>query len=80
MASNTKLITHLGYTKVKNFRMGDTLDYKLGVLHTRWGFDFEADVVGGRMRNDYYGMTVDKNGNIKHMDRTALVASIAKRF
>lgn len=77
----TKLVTHLGYTAVRNFSFLNTLDYKLGVSHTRWGFDFEADIVGGSMRNSYYGKTVNTDGtSVKRIDKPALMASVAKRF
>lgn len=77
----TKLVTHLGYTAVHNFSFLNTLDYKLGVSHTRWGFDFEADIVGGSMRNSYYGYTANTDGtSVKRIDKPALMASIAKRF
>lgn len=79
--SSTKLVTHLGYTAVRNFSFLNTLDYKLGISHTRWGFDFEADIVGGSMRNSYYGKTATTDGtSVKRIDEPALMASIAKRF
>lgn len=78
---STKLVTHIGYTAVRNFSFLNTLDYKLGISHTRWGFDFEADVVGGSMRNSYYGKTANTDGtSVKRIDKPALMASIAKRF
>ncbi|HEX5357329.1 MAG TPA: hypothetical protein VFW93_14005 [Aquabacterium sp.] len=79
--SNTKLFTHVGYTAVRNFSFLNTVDYKLGLIHTRWGFDFEADIVGGSMRNSYYGNTATTDGtSVKRIDKPALMASIAKRF
>lgn len=79
--SNTKLFTHLGYTAVRNFSFLNTVDYKLGLIHTRWGFDFEADIVGGSMRNSYYGNTATTDStSVKRIDKPALMASIAKRF
>lgn len=79
--SSTKLVTHIGYTAVRNFSFLNTLDYKLGVSHTRWGFEFEADIVGGSMRNSYYGKTATTDGtSVKRIDEPALMASIAKRF
>ncbi|MBI3384065.1 MAG: hypothetical protein HY019_18845 [Aquabacterium sp.] len=78
---STKLVTHIGYTAVRNFSFLNTLDYKLGVSHTRWGFEFEADIVGGSMRNSYYGKTATTDGtSVKRIDEPALMASIAKRF
>lgn len=77
----TKILTHLGYTAVHNFSFLNTLDYKLGVIHTRWGLDFEADIVGGSMRDSYYGNTANTDAtSVKRIDKPALMASIAKRF
>lgn len=79
--SNTKLFTHVGYTAVHNFSFLNTVDYKLGLIHTRWGFDFEADIVGGSMRNSYYGNAISTDSTaLKRIDKPALMASIAKRF
>jgi hypothetical protein len=77
----TSILTHLGYTAVRNFSFLNTLDYKLGVIHKRWGFEFEADIVGGAMHNSYYGKTANSSGDaVKRIDKPALMASIAKRF
>lgn len=78
---NTRLLTHVGYTAVRNFSFLNTLDYKLGLIHTRWGLDFEADIVGGSMRNSYYANTPNTAmDSLKRIDKPALMASIAKRF
>lgn len=78
---NTKLLTHVGYTAVRNFSFLNTLDYKLGVIHTRWGLDFEADIVGGSMHNSYFAKTPNTAmDSVKRIDKPALMASIAKRF
>ena len=54
---------------------------KLVLIHNRWGFEFEADIVGGAMRNSYYGKTANTSADaIKRIDKPALMASIAKRF
>lgn len=78
---NTRLLTHVGYTAVRNFSFLNTMDYKLGLIHTRWGLDFEADIVGGSMRNSYYANTPNTAmDSLKRIDKPALMASIAKRF
>ena len=80
VASNTKVLTHIGYTAVNNFSFLNTVDYKFGVIHNRWGFEFEADVVGGLMRDSYYAKTVNEDGDVKRIDRMGLILSVAKRF
>lgn len=77
---DTKLVAHVGYTQVKNFSQVRTIDYKLGVAHTHWGLDFELDAIAASMRDRSYAITYDSEGRTKRMDRTALVASVAKRF
>ena len=78
--SDTKILTHLGYTAVRNFSFLNTIDYKFGVIHNRWGFEFEADVVGGIMRDRYYAKTLNSSGDIKQIDRMGLIVSVAKKF
>ncbi|MGE5452117.1 MAG: TorF family putative porin [Acidobacteriota bacterium] len=80
LAHDTKLVAHVGYTEVKHFSQVTTLDYKLGVAHTRWGLDFELDAVAASMKDRSYAVTYDVYGHTKRINRTALVASIAKRF
>lgn len=80
LAANTKLLTHVGYTEVKNFKQLTTIDYKFGLAHTRWGLDFEVDAVAARMHDRSYALTYDVYGHTKRIDRTSLIASIAKRF
>jgi len=80
VASDTKVLAHLGYTAVRNFSFLNTIDYKFGVIHNRWGFEFEADVLGGIMRDRYYGKTVNSSGDIKQIDKMGLLVSVAKKF
>ncbi|MBI3228972.1 MAG: hypothetical protein HYZ45_01930, partial [Burkholderiales bacterium] len=76
----TKLIGHVGYQKMKNFSGGNIFDYKVVIVHTRWGFDFGLDLIGASLGNSEYGVAFDSNGNSKRIDKTVLVGSIGKRF
>lgn len=76
----TKLITHLGYQSVKNFSEIDGWDYRLGLVHTHWGMDFSADIVGAALRNRDFANVADSNGNTRRIDSTTLVLGVAKRF
>jgi len=80
LTPQTKLLAHVGYTQVANFSQINTTDYKLGVLHTRWGLDFGLEAVAATMNDRSYAITYDTYGHSKRIDRTALVASVAKRF
>ncbi|UUZ49891.1 hypothetical protein LP420_07045 [Massilia sp. B-10] len=38
------MVGHIGFQKMRHFHDGDLFDYKFGVVHTRWGLDFGAEV------------------------------------
>ncbi len=78
--AQTKLIGHLGYQNMHNFSGGNIVDFKVGVVHTRYGLDFGLDLVGASLGNSEYGVAFDSNGNAKRIDKTALLLSIGKRF
>lgn len=80
IAPQTKLTAHLGFQKLHNFRDGDLLDYKFGVIRTEWGFDFGAEVVGANLRNRDLAIVTDSHGKSKRLDSTALLLSVGKRF
>lgn len=77
---STKLIGHLGWQKVRNFRGMDTMDYRLGLEHTRWGFIFGAEAAGAKVRDSAPFVAVDAGGTSRRMEKTRLILSIAKRF
>lgn len=80
LSGQTRLVAHVGLQKMCNFRDADLVDYKLGLVHTRWGFDFGAEVAGAKLRNRELAVVLDSDGNSKKVDRTALILSVAKRF
>lgn len=81
VTDNVQALLHLGYTRVKRFDFLNTWDYRVGLIHRRWGFDFSAEVVGGAMRNDFYGQAINEDGDrIRRMDRPALALSVARKF
>lgn len=77
---STRLIGHLGWQKVRNFRGMDTMDYRLGLEHTRWGFIFGAEAAGAKVHDSAPFVAVDASGTSRRMDKTRLILSIAKRF
>lgn len=76
----TKLLAHVGYQKMHNFSGADLFDTKLGLVHSRWGFDWGAELITANLRNAEYGIAFDSAGNVKRIDKTVLVLSVAKRF
>lgn len=76
----TKLIGHLGWQFVRNFSAMNTVDYRLGIEHTRWGFVFGAEIAGAKARERELFVATDGNGVSRRLDRTAVILSVAKRF
>ena len=76
----TKLIGHLGWQFVRNFSAMNTVDYRLGIEHTRWGFVFGAEIAGAKARERELFVATDGNGTPRRLDRTAIILSVAKRF
>ncbi|MEJ7808573.1 MAG: hypothetical protein WKG03_21955 [Telluria sp.] len=76
----SKLVAHIGFQKMRNFRDADLVDYKLGIVHTRWGLDFGVELAGAVLRNRELAVVLDSSGNSKKVDRAALILSLAKRF
>lgn len=77
---STQLIGHLGWQYVRHFSAMNTMDYRLGIEHTRWGFVFGAEVAGAKVRNRELFVATDEGGTSRRLDRTAVILSIAKRF
>lgn len=75
-----KLVAHVGFQKMRNFRDADLVDYRLGVVHTRWGLDFGAELAGAVLRNRELAVVLDSEGNSKKVDRATIILSLAKRF
>jgi hypothetical protein len=75
-----KLIAHLGLQKMNNFRDADLVDYRIGVVHTRWGLDFGAELAGAALRNRELAVVLDSEGRSKKVDRATVILSLAKRF
>lgn len=76
----TKLIGHLGWQFVRHFSAMNTVDYRLGIEHTRWGFVFGAELAGAKVRNRELFVATDGSGTSRRLDRTAVILSVAKRF
>lgn len=74
----TTLLLHAGLQKVKNFSEADTWDWRAGVKHSRWGFDWSLEVVGAHVKAaELYVATDDPT---RRLDKTGVVFTIAKTF
>ncbi|QTD46306.1 TorF family putative porin [Ottowia testudinis] len=80
LRSDTKLIAHLGWQNVRHFKDFNTVDYRLGVEHTRWGFVFGAEIAGAAAKNRDMFMATNSSGKTRRLDTTKLILTLAKRF
>lgn len=76
----TRLLAHVGLQAVRNFSALNTVDYSVGVAHKRWGLTFGAEITGVRVRDRSLFTAMDASGNVRKLDRTVLVLSVAKQF
>lgn len=76
----TKLIAHLGYQQVANFSDLDGWDYRLGLVHTRWGTDFSIEWVGALLKNRDFANVTDTDASQRRVDAPRIVLGVAKRF
>lgn len=80
LGARTKLLTHLGYQRVKHFSGADLLDYRVGVMHTLYGVDVSLELVGTRLKDRNFAIATDSGGRTERLDKATLVASVGKRF
>lgn len=75
----TVLTLHAGRQKVANFAEADFTDYRIGLTHKRWGFDWNADWVTTRTRvRELY--LVQDGSSLRATDNSRLVLSVARKF
>jgi hypothetical protein len=76
----TTLTLHAGYQKIANFSEANFADYRIGIVHKRWGFDWGADWVTTRTRVRELYLAADGAGNLRATDGNKLVLSVSRRF
>ena len=76
----TKLVAHLGWQRVRNFRGLDTMDYRLGLEHQRWGLVWGAELAGASVRNRDLFIAIDTDGTMRQMEKPKLILTVAKKF
>ncbi len=76
----TKLVAHLGWQRVRNFRGLDTTDYRLGLEHQRWGLVWGVELAGAAVRNRDLFIAIDNDGTLRQMEKPKLILSVAKKF
>jgi len=75
----TTLNLHGGYQKIAHFKEANFSDYRIGVTHKRWGFDWNADWVttNTRVRELYLALDGD---TLRATDGNKFVVSVSRRF
>jgi hypothetical protein len=75
----TTLNLHAGYQKIENFREADFADWRIGITHRQWGFDWSADWVSTntRVRELYLAQDGDR---LRATDGDKLVVSVSRKF
>jgi len=75
----TTLNLHAGYQKVANFSEANFTDWRIGVTHKHWGFEWNADWVATNTKVRELYLTPDGN-DLHRIDNAKLVVSVAKHF
>ena len=75
----TTLNLHAGYQKVANFSEANFTDWRIGITHKHWGFEWNADWVATNTKVRELYLTPDGN-DLHRIDNAKLVISVAKHF
>jgi len=79
LAPATVLTLHGGHQKIKNFSEADFTDWRIGVTHKQWGFEWSADVVATRTKVRELYLAQDGD-SLRATDNNKLVVSVSRRF
>lgn len=79
LAPATTLNLHGGYQRIRHFSEANFSDWRVGITHKQWGFDWNADVVATntRVRELYIALDGDEQ---RATDNTKFVVSVSRRF
>jgi hypothetical protein len=79
LAPTTTLNLHAGYQKIANFKEANFSDYRIGVTHKRWGFEWNADWVTTNIRVRELYLAQDGD-TLRATDGNKFVVSVSRRF
>jgi len=79
LTPTTTLNLHGGYQKIANFKEANFSDFRVGVTHKRWGFDWNADWVttNTRVKELYLAQDGDK---LRATDDNKFFVSVSRHF
>jgi hypothetical protein len=76
---STTLNLHAGYQKVANFSEANFSDWRIGITHKHWGFEWNVDALGTNTRVRELYLAQD-GANLRATDNAKLVLSVTKHF
>ena len=75
----TTLNLHGGYQKIANFKEANFSDFRIGITHKHWGFDWNADWVTTNTRVKELYLAQDGD-TLRATDGNKLFVSVSRRF
>lgn len=79
LTPTTTLNLHGGYQKIANFREANFSDFRVGVTHKRWGFDWSADWVTTNTRVKELYLAQDGD-TLRATDGNKFFVSVSRHF
>lgn len=80
LTPTTTLNLHAGQQKVAHFAEANFTDWRIGLTHKRWGFEWNADVMGTRTQARELYLAQESNGTLRATDNQRLVLSATRHF
>jgi len=79
VSAATTLNLHAGYQKISNFSEADFSDYRIGLTHKHWGYEWNVDWVGTHTKaRELY--LVQDGDQVRATDNNTIFLSVVKRF
>ncbi|MGJ3701258.1 TorF family putative porin [Variovorax sp. AFSI2.2] len=79
LTSTTVLNLHAGHQRMANFSEGNFTDYRIGLTHKRWGYEWNVDWVTTRTKAVELYLVQDGD-RTRRLDRSAVVLSVSRSF
>ena len=75
----TTLVLHVGHQRIAHFSEANYTDYRIGLTHRRWGFEWGIDWIDTHVKERTLFQTLDGD-RLRDTHRGRLVLSVARRF
>lgn len=79
LTAATTLHLHAGYQRIANFNEVNATDYRVGLVHKRWGYEWNLDWLSTRTNARELYLVQDGN-RLRATDDSTVVFSVVKRF